>query len=74
MRTTKYALPLFFMVVKTNVNYQVHHRLVYHGIHIIQAYFPSSIYQYFNVECALPQTKKTKKHEKRRGGLGGWGQ
>ena len=30
-RTTKYALPLFFMVVKTNVNYLVRHKLVYHG-------------------------------------------
>ena len=46
-RTTKYALPLFFMVVKTNVNYQVRHRLVYDGTHIIQAYFLSSIYQCF---------------------------
>ena len=44
-RTTKYALPLFFMVVKTNVNYQVRHRLFYHGTHIIQVHFPSSIYQ-----------------------------
>ena len=46
-RTTKNALPLFFMIVKTNVNYQVLHRLVYHGTHIIQAHFPSSIYQCF---------------------------
>ena len=46
-RTTKYALPLFFMIVKTNVNNQVRHRLVYHGTHIIQAHFPSSIYQCF---------------------------
>ena len=46
-RTTKYALPLFFMVVKTNVNYQVRHRLVYQGTHIIQAHFPSSIYPCF---------------------------
>ena len=30
---TKYALPLFFIVVKTNVNYQVCHGLVYLGIH-----------------------------------------
>ena len=29
--TTKYALPFFFMVLKTNVNYLVRHRLVYHG-------------------------------------------
>ena len=46
-RTTKYAFLYFFMVVKTNVNYQVRHRLVYHGTHIIQAHFPSSIYQFF---------------------------
>ena len=46
-RTTKYALPLFFMVVKTNVNYQVRHRLFYHGTHIIQVHFPCSIYQCF---------------------------
>ena len=46
-RTTKYVLPLFFMVVKTNVNYQVRHRLVYHGTRIIQAHFPGSIYQCF---------------------------
>ena len=45
--TTKYALPLFFMVVKINVNYQVRHRLFYHGTHIIRAHFPSSIYQCF---------------------------
>ena len=44
-RTTKYALLYFFMVVKTNVNYQVRHRLVCHGTHIIQAHFPSSLYQ-----------------------------
>ena len=44
-RTTKYALPLFFMVVKTNVNYQVRHRSFYHGTHIIHVHFPSSIYQ-----------------------------
>ena len=43
-RTTKYALPLLFMVVKTNINYQVRHRLVYRGTHIIQAHFRSSIY------------------------------
>ena len=43
-RTTKYALPLFFIVVKTNVNYQVRHGLVYHGTHIIQAHFPRSTY------------------------------
>ena len=49
-RTTKYVLPLFFMVVKTNVNYQVRQRLVYHGTRIIQAHFPSSTY----VKCALP--------------------
>ena len=46
-RTTKYALPLFFMVVKTNVNYQVRHRLVYQGTYIIQAHFPSSMYPCF---------------------------
>ena len=46
-RATKYALPLFFMVVKTNVNYQVRHRLFYHGTHIIHVHFPSSIYQCF---------------------------
>ena len=46
-RATKYALSLFFMVLKTNVNYQVRHRLVYHGTHIIQAHFLSSIYQCF---------------------------
>ena len=46
-RTTKYSLSLFFMVVKTNANYQVRHRLVYNGTHIIQAHFPSSIYSCF---------------------------
>ena len=46
-RTTKYALPLFFMVLKTNVNYQVRHRLIYHGTHIIHVHFPSSTYQCF---------------------------
>ena len=45
--TTKYALPFFFIVLKTNVNYQVPYRLVYHDTHIIQAHFPSSIYQCF---------------------------
>ena len=46
-RTTKYALPFFFIVVKTNVNYQVPYRLVYYDTHIIQAHFPGSIYQCF---------------------------
>ena len=46
-RTTKHALLLFFKVVKTNVNYQVRHRLFYHGTHIIHVHFPSSIYQCF---------------------------
>ena len=45
--TTKYALPLFFMLVKTNVNYQVRHRLFYQGTHIIHVHFRSSIYQCF---------------------------
>ena len=38
---------LFFMVVRTNVNYQVRHRLVYQSTHIIQVHFPSSTYQCF---------------------------
>ena len=46
-RTTKYALSLFFMVLKTNVNYQLRHRLVFHGTHIIQVHFLRSIYQCF---------------------------
>ena len=45
-RTIKYALP-FFMVVKANVNYQVRQKLFYHGTHIIQVHFPSSVYQCF---------------------------
>ena len=40
-RTTKHALSFFFMVVKTNVYYQVRHRLVYRGT------YPSSMYQCF---------------------------
>ena len=46
-RTTKYALPLFFMVVKANVNYHVCHRSVYLGTHFLQVHFLSSIYQCF---------------------------
>ena len=61
--TTTYALPLFFKVVKTNVNYQVRHRFIYPiktYIHLNtfnlpyitvlvakQALFPSSIQHYF---------------------------
>ena len=72
--TTKYALPLVFMVVKTNVNYQVHHRLFYHGTHVIHVHVPSLHTNVFYVECTLPQTKKTEKHEKHREGLRGWAQ
>ena len=44
----RYALPLFFMVVKTKVNYQVCHRLIFPGTHITRAHFPNFTVNVFN--------------------------
>ena len=56
----RYALPLFFMVVKTKVNYQVCHRLIFPGTHITRAHFPNFTVNVFNwnVHCLKLRRQK----------------
>ena len=71
-RTAKYVLHLFFMVVKTNeiIRYIIDCFIT--ALILFRCTFEAPYTHVSNVECTLPQTKKTEKHEKHLGGLRGW--
>ena len=71
-RTAKYVLHLFFMVVKANeiIRYIIDWFIT--ALILFRRTFQALYTHVSNVECTLPQTKNTEKHEKHRGGLRGW--